>query len=65
MVTLAGVYLVVSCLVATPLQQALFNSGGAGLQRGIREGEERRGGARALRLRGGGGAAATTPSKLS
>lgn len=32
-----AVYLVVPSLVATPLQQPFFNSGGAGLQRGVRE----------------------------
>lgn len=37
----AGQYLVVPCLVATPLQQAFFNSERAALQRGVRESEVR------------------------
>lgn len=46
-------YLVVPCLVATPLQQALFNSERAALQRGVRELEVRlRRRARALRALG-------------
>lgn len=47
------VYLVIPGLVATPLQQTLFNSDGAGLQRGVRELEVRlRRRARALRALG-------------
>lgn len=46
-------YLVIPGLVATPLQQTLFNSDGAGLQRGVRELEVRlRRRARALRALG-------------
>lgn len=47
----AGGYLVVPGLVATPLQQPLFNSERAGLQRGVRELEVRRLRRRARALR--------------
>lgn len=58
----AGGYLVVPGLVATPLQQPLFNSECAGLQRGVRELEVRRLRRRARALRALGRATTGTSS---